>query len=257
MKPSSFPLAAHLHALRSLAWGFFLAASAVMLAVVFFGIGEAEVREWVRGADLRDALIYCLSSLDVAWIVLAAVNTYLYVAETEGLEVARRWTVMVLAGSATLAWIGTRTGVPFGAVAFTDNLGNRIARVLPWGVPLLWVVIVLNSRYLAMLVRPGANHWSLALLTAGTSAIAEFSFEALAAHVRFYWLWDPLRFDPNASAPLQNYVSWFVASLVFAAFFRGHRVAVLSRKQLARPTAIAAILMLTGAAPYWARFRGK
>lgn len=239
-------LHAHLRALGSLAWGFFLGASAAMLAVVAFGIGEAQLREWTRGADLQDALVYWLGSLDSAWVMLAAVNTYLFVAKTEGLDTARRWTAALLFSGAALAWLGAGTGFPFGALAFTDNLGARIGHVLPWGVPLLWMVIVLNSRYVAELIRPRAGHWALAFLTAAVAALIAAVFEALAARVRFYWLWDPLRFDPNAGAPARSYLTWFAASCIFAAFFRGSRVATLPRRQLARPAIIAAIVALLG-----------
>lgn len=251
--PRSPRLAAHLQIAHSLAWGFFLGASAALFAVVAFGIGEAQIREWAHGGDLQAALFACSRSLDAAWIALAAANTYLFAAKIEGLKTARPWTLLVLAGGAILSWLGAKTGAPFGPMAFTDNLGARIGGVLPWGVPFLWLVLVVNSRYVALLLRPRAAHWPLAIFTAATVALLEAAFEPVAAHVRFYWLWQPLKLDPNASAPWQNSAAWFCASLLFAGCFRGSRALPHSRRQLMRPAWIAAAFLLPSLAAFFAR----
>src|SRR5215210_2935147 len=126
------PFAAHVQMLQMLAWGFFIAASAAMLVVVPLEIGEAQANEFIRNQGLRSAALWLLEHLDALWITLAAVNTYLFVAEAEGIGTARRWAGSIILGSAALVWIEARTGFPFGPIHFTDNLGARIGGTLPF-----------------------------------------------------------------------------------------------------------------------------
>jgi uncharacterized membrane protein len=49
--------------------------------------------------------------------------------------------------------LGALTGVPFGPYAYhPENIGQMLFYSLPWTVPLIWVVVVLNSRGVARLI---------------------------------------------------------------------------------------------------------
>src|SRR5258706_1098319 len=48
--------------------------------------------------------------------------------------------------------LGAATGIPFGAIIYTENTRPLIFNLLPWAMPLVWVVAVLNARGVARLV---------------------------------------------------------------------------------------------------------
>ena len=218
-----------------------MAATVLMAVVVPWEIGEAQVRAWVANPALQLAAIQMLSALDGIWITLAAINTYLFLARTEGLATARRWTLLILLGSGVAAWMGARTGFPFGPIAFTDNLGVRIGRTLPIFLPLLWFIVVLNSRYVALRAFPRASHWRIAFGTAALAVLTDINLEPVAWKMRAWWLWYPLSASASAWPPLQNYASWFALSLALTGLLRETRVVTLRGPAL-RPVAIFAMI---------------
>ncbi len=50
---------------------------------------------------------------------------------------------------------GVKSGIPFGPFMFGPQIGWKFFNTLPWTMPLLWVVVVLNSRGVrALVLRP-------------------------------------------------------------------------------------------------------
>src|SRR2546425_9099513 len=169
-KPQSI-FSTQLAALESVAWSLFVALSVLIAAVVPGEIGEAQARAWIADPSAQAALIQLLRALDGAWITLAAINTYLLVARAEGIAIARRWAVLIFLGSGAAAWIGARTGFPFGPRIFTDNLGMRVGHVLPFTWPLLWFVVLLNSHFVARRFLPRAGHSQITFAAAALTLL--------------------------------------------------------------------------------------
>src|SRR5205823_11319015 len=103
-----------------------------------------------------------------------------------------------IAGGAA-ASLSVVTGMPFGQlIYYPENGGSLLFYRLPWTVPLIWVVAVLNSRGIARLLlrryRTATNYglWVLAL-TVLLAIVFELSFEPFATVVRHYWSWKPTR----------------------------------------------------------------
>jgi putative membrane protein len=128
--------------------------------------------------------------------------------------------------------LGAKSGIPFGAFWFGAEIGRKIFGALPWAMPLLWVVAVLNSRGMARLVlRPWRKvrtygFWLIGL-TALFTLLYDCALEPFAGH-RHYWIW--LR--PHG-APLTNFVGWFLVTLLMLAF----ATPVLINKQLSKRSA--------------------
>lgn len=179
-------------------------------------IGETQIFEWISNSGLAGALVRLMKMFDAIWIVLAAASAYLYAAEREGLAVARQWAVRVMGGSMLLAWIGAATDFPFGHFIYTDNMGARIGQGPPFTVPLLWLTLIVCSRYLVLSLFPALRHWQLALGTAFVVLLTDINLEQIAWQVRFYWIWYPHQYSCPHWPPVQNFVAWFVAAFVFA-----------------------------------------
>ena len=99
--PAKSLIARWLEPLVSGLWIFFLVWTAWIAAVWTFAIGDSVVAGWTGNRDLRAVLGWLIASGDVAWIILAAANVHLWLAETDSARpgagrsswaaAARRW----------------------------------------------------------------------------------------------------------------------------------------------------------------------
>lgn len=205
----------------SLFWIVFLVWTAVGAVVMPMEIGEVNVQRMVAVDGLREALVFILRVSDAVWMVMAFATVYLFTLLKAGAGVARRAALVVVAGSALIEAVGERTGFPFGDYAYTDNMGVRIAGVLPFTIPLAWFVILGAGQWFAAWWKPRWPVWKQSALVAALATLTDLNLEFIAWKVRAYWIWyppgTPLSMDPPAWPPLQNYVSWFVVSFILAA----------------------------------------
>ena len=113
--------------------------------------------------------------------------------------------------------VGVATGFPFGAHQFQDPFGKKLLEVLPWPVPLAWVVLVLNCRGVARLVmRPWRKHphygtWVI-VLAGVVGVVLDFSLQPFATLAQDYWRWQVRGGGLNwHSAPWTNFIGRFCA----------------------------------------------
>jgi uncharacterized membrane protein len=103
------------------------------------------------------------------------------------------------------------------------DAGPQLFKTLPWAMPLIWVVAVLNSRGVVRLIlRPwrklrSYGFWLIGL-TAALTMLFDLAFDPFASRVKHYWLWLPTKF-PVAwqGAPLVNFLSWAAVTLLMLA----------------------------------------
>jgi len=187
--------------------GITLASFALVLATVFFGFRLPGKPGWPEALLLFTATIATLSALSRH---LPAQNVLLGAA-----------IIAVIGGSAHA--ISAATAIPFGPFYYIDNIGPRIANVA-WPMPLLWVVIILNSRGVARLIlRPWRKvrvygFWLIGL-TLALTVLFDAALEPFASVVKHYWLWQPTRLPFTwGGAPVTNFLGWFVTGLLILAF---------------------------------------
>ena len=126
-------------------------------------------------------------------------------------------TIGVAGGAA--ASLSVVTGMPFGQLVYhPGNIGRLLFYPLPWTVPLIWVVAILNCRGVARLMlrryRTARNYglWLLGM-TVLLALVLELSFEPFATVVKNYWSWKPTRIHSDwYSTPWINFVGWIVSS---------------------------------------------
>ena len=130
--------------------------------------------------------------------------------------------IIALLGGAVHA-LGATMDIPFGPFIYGAEAGPQLFKTLPWAMPLVWVVAILNSRGVARLIlRPwrkirNYGFWLIGL-TAALSMLFDLAFDPPASRVKHYWLWMPTKF-PVAwqGAPLVNFLSWAAVSLLMLA----------------------------------------
>jgi uncharacterized membrane protein len=135
--------------------------------------------------------------------------------------------------------VGVKSGIPFGQFLFGPEIGEKFFDTLPWAMPLLWVVAVLNSRGVARLVlRPWRKirtygFWLIGL-TALFTMLFDCALEPFAAHAKHYWIWTTTGYSLTPQgAPISNSVGWFVVPVLMLAF----ATPVLINKQLSKRSA--------------------
>lgn len=132
--------------------------------------------------------------------------------------------VLIAAISGIIETVGAKTGIPFGPFVYTDNLGPKIFGVLPWPVPIIWVVAIFNSRGVARLIlRPWRKvskygFWAIGL-TCALVVILDFALEPFCSLVNRYWIWHaPDTVPAWHTAPWVNFFSWATTTLLILAF---------------------------------------
>ncbi len=155
--------------------------------------------------------------------ILALAATLLALARTLPAQNAFVATAVIILIASAAEIISAKTGVPFGARTYTDDFGPRIFGLLPWSMPFIWAVAVLNSRGVARLIlRPWRKTtkyglWVIALACALT-VIFDFNLEPFAG-ANSWWIWQmPESVPAWHNAPWVNFPAWAVITLLILAF---------------------------------------
>lgn len=127
----------------------------------------------------------------------------------------------IIGGAAHAVSANSGLAMPFGPIVFSPAAGAKIFNVVPWTVPLLWIIALFNSRGVARLIlRPWRKVEDYGFRVTGlTMALAvafDLALEPFARHVKHWWLWQPTKLAINwqGAAPL-NFVGWaFVSFLI-------------------------------------------
>jgi uncharacterized membrane protein len=126
--------------------------------------------------------------------------------------------------SGAVVWLDFKTGIPFGQFTMGDNTGPKLLTAVPWELPLVWVVAILNSRGVARLIlRPWRKMHGYGLrligVTTALTVLFDLGFDPFASRVKQYWFWGPTKFPLTwHGAPLVNFFGWAVVTLLILAF---------------------------------------
>jgi bisanhydrobacterioruberin hydratase len=130
--------------------------------------------------------------------------------------------IIVLGSSLHIA--GALSGVPFGAYTYKPGAGKLLLGPMPWTVPFLWLVFLLNSRGVARLaLRPWRNSRYYGFWVFGATALLvvllELGLEPFATRVQSMWTWQPTKLNLNwYDTPETNFLGWTIGSLLILAF---------------------------------------
>ena len=177
---------------------------------------------WTVNAAVTSLRIQLPSGFD--WIeallpVTALATTLLGLARRLPLQNVITATASISLLATIILTIGAVTGTPFGPIVYGDNLGERLLGEVPWPLPLLWVVLIINGRGVARLVmRPWRKtnfygFWVIGITCLLVTLFA-LGFEPFAVKVKDYWIW---RFDRGTAnwfrVPWVDFLGWFLAAL--------------------------------------------
>lgn len=174
---------------------------ALFVAVAAFAVlwigGVAS--QWLRGASADQGWLASLFLLLAGLIVL--------------LDARTRRNALALFGVALMGFaieaVGVRSGLPFGAYAYTGILQPQL-----FGVPIVmgfaWMAIVAFASDLAG--RLPLNAWSAAVVAALWTTATDLVIDPLAANHFGYWTW--AHAGEYYGIPFTNFIGWFVTALL-------------------------------------------
>jgi uncharacterized membrane protein len=236
-------------------WIFFILWTLLIAFVWTLAIGDDALAHWIGNRDLRAALEWLIGIGDIAWFTLAATNAYLCTAENHGLRVARRWALIIGGSAMGLGTLSAWSGVPFGAIQYSQQLGVKIGPV-PIGMPMLWFAIIISAREAALRMLPRASHAQIALASGFMVLVTDFNLEPVAAKLRGFWHWRAAQpgLPPLFTPPPVAFAAWFITAAALAFALREENVALDPRKRSLRPVVIFALVNAVFLAANAARF---
>jgi len=231
-----------LHPLKGGLWLLFLLWSAGIAVIWTWNIGDRQLARAIGNTDLRLTLEWLTRIGDIAWITLAAINVHGSIAGSEGLRTARRWALIACGGGLAVAAVSVLAGFPLGPIRFGTALGMKLGPV-PWGVPVLWFVLVIGARAAALRAFPRAGNAWVAMAAGALISLTDFNLEPAAAKLRGFWFWlaDPPSLPPIFDPPMMNYGVWFVCGTLIAWTLREDRAAPDLRSHSWKPVIVFAL----------------
>jgi uncharacterized membrane protein len=160
-------------------------------------------------------------TFDTAFILLATAGTLASLCRQLPLQniLLAAFVIAIIGGG--VSGLGVRTALPFGPFFYGIPMGPQMFKTLPWAMPLVWVVVILNSRGVArMILRPwrkNKNYGFRAIALAGVLVLLfDLALEPFATLVKHYWRWVPTAVPVTwQGAALVNFLSWgFIAVLI-------------------------------------------
>lgn len=115
------------------------------------------------------------------------------------------WGLITILCVFLVAVVGINTGVLFGSFEYGSTLPTTVAQI-PLVVPLNWAMLLLSAYGFF------SNAVSQRHLRALLASVLVFLLNLLIQPVGVklgYWVWD------TGTIPVQNYISWFVVSIIF------------------------------------------
>ncbi len=120
--------------------------------------------------------------------------------------------------------LGAFTGIPFGPITYFHESDPRLFNALPWFMPFLWIIAILNARGVARLIlRPWRKlriygYWLIGITTLLT-LIFVLGLEPFATHARHYWFWSATKLPVDwYGTPLTDFLGWVVTALLILGF---------------------------------------
>ena len=199
-----------------------LVAFALECVTLLLGIWSSEGRGWLEG---------------LFWL-LAAATSLVGLARRLPEQNVLMSATLIMAISTGIAVMAEKTGIPFGPRAYTETVGAKILGV-PWLIPLLWLVVIVNGRGVARLImRPWRKTTYYGFRVIGLACLLAVLFDAglepFATRVKHYWSWETRANILNwYSAPWSNSLVCFVTALGLLGFTRPW---LINKRPVKQPT---------------------
>lgn len=125
----------------------------------------------------------------------------------------------------TIQAFNASIGIPFGPMEYhRENIGQFVFGALPWALPLVWILMILNARGVARLIlrsrrrKPNYGFWVMGA-TVALVVVFQFSFQPYATIVEDFWIWKLTKLSSSwYSTPWTNFLGTAVMTLLILLF---------------------------------------
>jgi len=161
---------------------------------------------------------------EILLLVSATLTSLVALARRLPLQNVVMTAVLIGSISSIIMTVAILSGIPFGPYTYSDLAGDKIFGVLPWSIPLVWIVVIVNARGLARLVmRPWrkTNYYGFWVIGLACLLVVlmDLSLEPFAVYVKDYWIWQAPKWVWSwYSAPWINFFGWFLTALAILTF---------------------------------------
>lgn len=157
--------------------------------------------------------------LEAAFLLVTTFSALLSLAQRLPLQNVLTAGVMIYCLASLILAVAAISAIPFGPFVYGQALGWRFFDVVPWTMPLIWILLIVHGRGVARLImRPWRKtnfygFWVIGL-TCLLVVLFDLAFEPFAVENRQYWLWRPtvtqlLWYE----VPWVNFLGWFITAL--------------------------------------------
>jgi uncharacterized membrane protein len=165
------------------------------------------------GADWPDAML----------VLLAAATTLMSMARRLPWQNVMLAATIVASIGGLAAGVTARTGFPFGVADGSAAPGLKLLGALPWAIPLIWVIALLNARGVGQLIlwrRRQSETYGFQLLGLTILLVVLFDcgLESFATRVESYWAWKSPPVMEWYGAPLRCLVGCAAVTLLALVF---------------------------------------
>jgi uncharacterized membrane protein len=132
-------------------------------------------------------------------------------------------TCVIVFVSGFFEMLNAERGIPFGPLFYTNNLGVMFFHLIPWPIPLIWVVIIFNSRGVArLIIRPWRGNPRYGLWFLGVACMLAVLTDAAlepVAHANHWWFWRNSKYVLTwYTAPWTNFAARGAVTLLILGF---------------------------------------
>lgn len=186
---------------------------------------------WLLTPSNQQVMRYGFTYGGQTTVVAGAIAGFAFLAACIGLQ--RTWAVFAVAFVLSLAseLTGTGTGLPFGVYSYTDQLGYKIAGLVPFNIPTSWFYMLVASLAICGRFLSGkddnASKWWWALM--GGLVLTAWDVSMDPAMVKTtHWIWSVPDLSKASSfsrfigtpfffgMPLTNWLGWLLTGILVA-----------------------------------------
>jgi len=117
--------------------------------------------------------------------------------------------ILIYIGGFVIEWLGVKTGMIFGDYKYGEGLGLKLVGV-PVIMGLNWLLLVYSSTIIA------ARFFRKKIVIIPVAALLMLLYDIFLepSAIRYgFWVWE------QGTIPIQNYIAWFIGTLVFISLF--------------------------------------